>query len=81
MYHSAGGILGTSQVIVRGCTACIRTKFSATNFWKDCTRFECTVSQYIGEICRYLLAQPASPADRAHPIRAFSKVCIDQKLG
>uniref|UniRef100_A0A183C7F3 Long-chain-fatty-acid--CoA ligase n=1 Tax=Globodera pallida TaxID=36090 RepID=A0A183C7F3_GLOPA len=47
MYHSAGGILGTSQVIVRGCTACIRTKFSATNFWKDCTRFECTVSQYI----------------------------------
>ncbi|KAI3419381.1 hypothetical protein GPALN_006626 [Globodera pallida] len=70
MYHSAGGILGTSQVIVRGCTACIRTKFSATNFWKDCTRFECTVSQYIGEICRYLLAQPASPADRAHPIRA-----------
>ncbi|KAL3089880.1 hypothetical protein niasHT_022512 [Heterodera trifolii] len=69
MYHSAGGILGTSQIIFKGCTACIRTKFSASNFWKDCIRFECTVSQYIGEICRYLLAQPPSPIDRKHPIR------------
>jgi acyl-CoA synthetase (AMP-forming)/AMP-acid ligase II len=50
MYHSAGGILGASQVLIRGffleeiicyliinflgCSAVIRTKFSATNFWQ-----------------------------------------------
>jgi hypothetical protein len=27
------------------------------------------VSQYIGEICRYLLAQPTTPEERSHSIR------------
>ena len=27
------------------------------------------MAQYIGEICRYLLAQPESPYDKAHCIR------------
>lgn len=29
------------------------------------------VAQYIGEICRYLLCQPESPADRAHNVRCM----------
>lgn len=35
-----------------GTTAAIRRKFSASNFWKDCVKYNCTGSQYIGEICR-----------------------------
>lgn len=27
------------------------------------------MAQYIGEICRYLLCQPESAADRAHQVR------------
>lgn len=27
------------------------------------------VAQYIGEICRYLLAQPPKPSDRGHRVR------------
>lgn len=69
MYHSAGGILGASQVLIRGCSACIRTKFSARNFWTDCKKYECTVSQYIGEICRYLLTQPRSSEEKEHRVR------------
>ncbi|KAI1716519.1 AMP-binding enzyme domain-containing protein [Ditylenchus destructor] len=69
MYHSAAGILGIGQVVITGITAVIRTKFSASNFWKDSIRFECTISQYIGEICRYLLAQKHSPEETQHQIR------------
>ncbi|CAK5127565.1 unnamed protein product [Meloidogyne enterolobii] len=36
---------------------------------KDCKRFDCTISQYIGEICRYLLLQPYISEERTHKIR------------
>ncbi|KAE9555059.1 hypothetical protein FO519_001720 [Halicephalobus sp. NKZ332] len=69
MYHSAAGILGIGQVFARGATVVIRKKFSASNFWKDCVTYKCTVSQYIGEICRYLLAQKSVPEERMHTVR------------
>lgn len=52
-----------------GNTVCIRPKFSASKFWDDCIKYEATVTQYIGEICRYLLAQPEKPQDKQHHIR------------
>ncbi|KAK0402892.1 hypothetical protein QR680_016599 [Steinernema hermaphroditum] len=71
MYHSAAGILGVGQCLTQGTTIVVRKKFSATNFWKDCCRFECTGSQYIGEICRYLLAQKHLPEERQHKVRVM----------
>ncbi|CAB0018516.1 unnamed protein product [Nesidiocoris tenuis] len=69
LYHTAGGVLGVGQVILGGSTQVIRSKFSASNFFKDCVKYKCTVAQYIGEICRFLLATPPSPADRQHCLR------------
>ena len=45
-----------------GGSVVIAEKFSGTNFWDDIVRFDCTVFQYIGELCRYLLNAPASGA-------------------
>jgi acyl-CoA synthetase (AMP-forming)/AMP-acid ligase II len=47
----------------------VRKKFSATNFWKDCTEHKATVVQYIGELCRYLVNTPQSQYDSAHNVR------------
>ncbi|XP_044727406.1 long-chain fatty acid transport protein 4 [Chrysoperla carnea] len=69
LYHSAGGVLGAGQALCYGITVVTRKKFSASNFWKDCIKYNCTVSQYIGEICRYLLTQPERPEDKQHKIR------------
>ncbi|ESO09479.1 hypothetical protein HELRODRAFT_109692 [Helobdella robusta] len=69
LYHSAGGVLGVGNVLISGCTMVIRKKFSASKFWIDCRDHGCTVAQYIGEICRYLLVQPASVNDTNHKIR------------
>ncbi|CAH1711812.1 unnamed protein product [Aphis gossypii] len=69
LYHTAGGILGVSSVLLGGSTCVIRSKFSASNYWSDCLKYECTVAQYIGEMCRYCLASPPSEADKTHQIR------------
>ncbi|TMS37389.1 hypothetical protein L596_004330 [Steinernema carpocapsae] len=69
MYHTAAGIIGVGQMLLTGSSCVIRKKFSASNFWKDCTLYNCTASQYIGEICRYLLAQPVCPEEKQHKMR------------
>eukprot|EP00042_Codosiga_hollandica_P049176 m.565362 g.565362 ORF g.565362 m.565362 type:complete len:404 (+) comp57824_c0_seq4:875-2086(+) len=52
-----------------GSRTFIRRKFSASNFWKDCVEHECTVTMYIGELCRYLLNTKPSQYDTQHKIR------------
>ena len=44
LYHSAGGMLGIGAVLIEGASMALRNKFSASNFWSDCIKYECTVS-------------------------------------
>ena len=69
MYHTAGGVLATGAVLIRGGSVVIRDKFSAREFWDDIVRWDCTLFQYIGELCRYLLNSPPHPKERAHRLR------------
>ncbi|KAJ0181727.1 hypothetical protein K1T71_002449 [Dendrolimus kikuchii] len=69
LYHTAGGLVGTGAALVDGIPSVIRSKFSASNYWTDCINYDCTVAQYIGEMCRYLLAQPPRPTDSQHRLR------------
>ncbi|XP_071361338.1 long-chain fatty acid transport protein 1-like isoform X3 [Trachinotus anak] len=69
LYHSAGTIMGVGQCLLFGLTVVVRRKFSASRFWDDCVKHNCTVIQYIGEICRYLLAQPVRPSEAHHQVR------------
>ncbi|KAF7225553.1 long-chain fatty acid transport protein 1a [Nothobranchius furzeri] len=69
LYHSAGNIIGVGQCLVHGLTVVVKRKFSASRFWDDCIKYNCTVVQYIGEICRYLLSQPVRPSEKNHKVR------------
>uniref|UniRef100_A0AAX7TTP3 long-chain-fatty-acid--CoA ligase n=1 Tax=Astatotilapia calliptera TaxID=8154 RepID=A0AAX7TTP3_ASTCA len=69
LYHSAGNIVGVGQCLIHGMTVVIRKKFSASRFWDDCVKYNCTIVQYIGEICRYLLNQPVRDTERQHRVR------------
>ncbi|XP_043766961.1 long-chain fatty acid transport protein 1 isoform X3 [Cervus elaphus] len=69
LYHSAGNIVGVGQCLIYGLTVVLRKKFSASRFWDDCVKYNCTVVQYIGEICRYLLKQPVREAEGRHRVR------------
>jgi len=69
MYHSIGGAVATGAALVNGGSVAIREKFSAGTFWDDVVRFDCTLFQYIGELCRYLVQAPAHPLETRHRLR------------
>ena len=69
MYHTAGGLVATGAVLLNGGCVAVREKFSAREFWSDVVRFDCTMFQYIGELCRYLTHAPPCPDEARHRIR------------
>ncbi len=69
MYHSVGGVVATGATLVGGGTVILRERFSATAFWADVSAERCTLMQYIGELCRYLLAGPPQPEETRHSLR------------
>jgi fatty-acyl-CoA synthase len=69
MYHSVGGVAATGALLVRGGSVVIREKFSAREFWDDVVNWDCTLFQYIGELCRYLVNAPVHPCERRHRLR------------
>ncbi len=69
MYHSVGGVVATGALLVRGGSVAIREKFSASQFWNDIADWDCTLFQYIGELCRYLVNAPKHPREREHRLR------------
>ncbi|XP_030282493.1 very long-chain acyl-CoA synthetase-like [Sparus aurata] len=68
LYHSAG-FIGITSTIDRGSTVALRNKFSASQFWDDCRKYNVTVIQYIGEIMRYICSTPKKHNDRSHNVR------------
>ncbi|XP_004578141.1 long-chain fatty acid transport protein 2 [Ochotona princeps] len=69
LYHSAAMMIGLHGCIVTGATIALRAKFSASQFWDDCRKYNVTVIQYIGELLRYLCNSPQKPNDRDHKVR------------
>jgi fatty-acyl-CoA synthase len=69
LYHSVGGVVAVGAALVGGGTVEIRPRFSASDFWRDVRESRCTVFQYIGELCRYLVNAPARPDEAQHSLR------------
>ena len=69
LYHSVGGVVAAGAMLAAGGALVIRDKFSAGNFWNDVVAWDCTLLQYIGELCRYLLQAAPSANENKHRIR------------
>ncbi|POI21884.1 hypothetical protein CIB84_014369, partial [Bambusicola thoracicus] len=69
LYHSAGLLIGVGGCLEVGATCVLRAKFSASQFWDDCRRYNVTVIQYVGELMRYLCNSPRRANDREHGVR------------
>lgn len=72
LYHGAGGMVIISISLSFGTPFVLRRRFSVSAFWDDVRRHNITATQYIGEICRYLLNAPASSDDKRHSLRKMS---------
>jgi fatty-acyl-CoA synthase len=69
VYHSVGGIVAPCSMLTSGASVVLCDKFSVSQFWHDIVRWDCTLFQYIGELCRYLLKAPASEDESRHRLR------------
>ncbi len=76
LYHSSGGIAAVGTTLTVGGAVIIKQQFSAREFWSDCVKYEATLFQYVGELCRYLLDTPETPDERRHRIR----LCVGNGL-
>jgi fatty-acyl-CoA synthase len=69
IYHSVGGIVAPCSMLSAGASVVIAEKFSVAGFWRDIVRWDCTLFQYIGELCRYLLKAPPAEFEGPHRLR------------
>ena len=69
LYHSVGGVVAAGATLVGGGAVVLRERFSASTFWQDVVAERCTLFQYIGELCRYLLNAPSRPEETQHQLR------------
>jgi fatty-acyl-CoA synthase len=77
MHHIVGGVQATGAVLVSGGSVVVPEKFSARHFWNDVSRWDCTLFQYIGELCRYLMHVERHPLETEHRLR----MCCGNGLG
>jgi fatty-acyl-CoA synthase len=76
-YHAIGGVAANGAMLLGGGSVFVKEKFSAKSFWQEVCEQECTMFQYIGELCRYLLNRPVSPHEHSHRLR----LCCGNGLG
>ena len=76
LYHNNALTVSWSAAMGGAAALALDRKFSASRFWDRARHYEATAFAYIGELCRYLLAQPPSPQDREHRVRS----CIGNGL-
>ncbi len=69
LYHSTGGLCAMGAALLNGGSVALKPGFSASRFWDEVTAEGATLFVYVGELCRYLAAQPPRPAERAHRLR------------
>jgi len=69
MYHSVGGVVAIGALLVNGGSVLLRRGFSVRNFWSDIAAWDCTLFQYIGELCRFLLQSSPDVRPPDHRIR------------
>ncbi len=72
LYHNNALTVAVSSVINSGATLALGKSFSASRFWDEVIDSRATAFIYIGEVCRYLLNQPAKPTDRKHKVRVIA---------
>jgi fatty-acyl-CoA synthase len=71
LYHGNGGAVALSTIFYTGGRAVLRKKFSVSNFFPDCIKFQCKSMIYVGELWRYLASLPERPSDKEHCLRTI----------
>jgi len=71
MHHPSGLLLATGAAAASGARLAMATGFDPDTFWSEVRRYGATVVPYTWAMLHSLVAAPAHPEERHHPIRLF----------
>ncbi|MBP7063216.1 AMP-binding protein [Ferrovibrio sp.] len=71
LFHANGLLMQLGATLLAGIPAVIRQRFSASEWLNDIRQHNCTVSNSLGALAAFVLAQPPRPEDRQHKLRVL----------
>jgi carnitine-CoA ligase len=71
LFHGNAQLLSAMPAIMSGARTVLKEKFSASQFWPDVKRYNCTEFNYIGGILPILYKADPKPDDADNPIRVM----------
>ncbi len=72
LFHANGLFMQLYATMIAGARAVVRERFSASRWVTDIVEHGATITNSLGVVAAFVLAQPPSPGDRAHRLRAIS---------
>lgn len=69
LFHANGLLMQLAATLIAGCTAIVRPRFSASAWLDDVRRHHATVTNCLGALAAFVIAQPPTPRDRDHRLR------------
>ena len=72
LFHANALFMQVYAVLIRGATAVIRERFSASAWLSDVRQHQCTVSNALGVMVEFILRQPPSKDDQDHVLRVLT---------
>lgn len=70
-YHNTALAVGWASCAATGACLAIGRRFTASGYWEEVRQSRANALVYIGEMCRFLINQPASEKDCEHTARAM----------
>jgi len=70
LFHANGLLMQLGATLIAGAQAIVRARFSASAWLSDVRRHRATVTNTLGAVAAFITAQPPTPGDRDHCLRA-----------
>ena len=74
LFHANGLFMQLYATLVAGASAVLRPRFSASSWLSDIREHRCTVTNLLGAMSQFVVAQPPRADDRDHVLRVICPV-------
>ena len=74
LFHANGLFMQLGATLIAGASAVLRGRFSASAWLADVREHGCTVTNLLGAMSQFVIAQPETPHDRDHSLRVVCPV-------
>lgn len=74
LFHANGLFMQLYATLIAGASAVLRPRFSASSWLSDIREHRCTVTNLLGAMSQFVVAQPPRADDRDHALRVICPV-------